>query len=206
MQLSAVENGQYEFFWRAGGRLRHDAKLGGLRVVLRARTDVASGTYVGGGGECERGVSASLRQIGARRWARAARPSLVGERNGQPRVQPFRCKGLLHLAVELAFDHHVDQPRTETRSPAPPGRGPAAFVPIEDEGEALLRARDRPGQHDAARRARKAAVLAGIGRKLVHRHAESEGRIRLEEDVGSAERDAVEERSEERVEKLAQRG
>src|SRR5262249_62108068 len=118
----------------------------------------------------------------------------------------FRWKGLLPRAVELGLDHHVDQPRPEPRPPAPPGRGPVAFVPIEDEGEALLRARDRPGQYDAAGRARKAAVLAGIGRKLVHRHAEPEGRIRLEEDVGSAERDAVKKRSERRVEKLAERG
>src|SRR5262249_39163531 len=118
---------------------------------------------------------------------RAARPSLVRERNGQPRMQSLRCEGLLDLPVELAFDHHVDQPRAETRSPGPPGRGPATFLPIEDEREALLRARNRPGQLDAAGRARKAAVLAGIGRKLVNRHAQPEGRVRLEEDVGSAE-------------------
>jgi hypothetical protein len=54
--------------------------------------------------------SAPLRQIGARGWPRAARPSLVGEGDGQPRMQPFRREGLLHLAVELAFDDHVDEP------------------------------------------------------------------------------------------------
>jgi len=54
--------------------------------------------------------SAPLRQIGARGWPRAARPSLVGEGDGQPRMQSFRREGLLHLAVELAFDDHVDEP------------------------------------------------------------------------------------------------
>src|SRR5262249_1906641 len=149
---------------------------------------------------------APLREIGARRRARVARPALVREGNGQPRMQSLSCEGLLHLAVELAFDDHVDEPRAETHAPGPPGRGPATFLPVEDEGEALLRARDRPAQVDAAGRARKAAVLAGIGRKLVHRHAQAEGRIGLEEDVGSAERDAIEEWSKQRVEKLVERG
>src|SRR5262249_3392507 len=54
--------------------------------------------------------SAPLRRIGARGGARAARPSLVGERDGQPRMQSFRREGLLHLAVELAFDDHVNEP------------------------------------------------------------------------------------------------
>ena len=110
------------------------------------------------------------------------------------------------MAVELAFDDHVDEPRAEPHSPGSSGCGPATFLPVEDKGEALLGARDRPAERDATGRTRKAAVLAGIGRKLVHRHAQSEGRIRLEEDVGSAERDAIEEWSKQRVEKLAERG
>ena len=36
--ISEVENGQYDCFWRPVGRLRHDAKLGRLRVALRPQT------------------------------------------------------------------------------------------------------------------------------------------------------------------------
>ena len=48
-------------------------------------------------------------------------------------------------------------------------------------------------------------MLAGIGRQLVDRHAQSKRRVGLEEDVRSAERDAVEERSEQGIEKFAER-
>ena len=51
MQLSAVENGQYDCFWRPVGRLRHDAKLGRLRVALRPQTDVPISTSVEGRGQ-----------------------------------------------------------------------------------------------------------------------------------------------------------
>src|SRR5262249_12677587 len=119
-------------------------------------------------------------------------------------MQSLRREGLLHLAVELAFDDHVDEPRAEPHSPGSSGCGPATLPPFEDEGEALLRARDRPAQPDATGRTRKAAVLAGIGRKLVHRHAQSECWIRLEEDVGPAERHAIEEWSKQCVEKLTE--
>jgi hypothetical protein len=55
-----------------------------------------------------RGAQSLLGQIDARRGTWSARPSLVGERNGQPRPQSLGGEGLLDLAVELAFDHHVD--------------------------------------------------------------------------------------------------
>jgi|SRR6516164_9095703 len=54
MQLPAVENGQNDCFWRPVGRLRHDAKLGRLRVVLRPETDVPISTSVRGRGEVTR--------------------------------------------------------------------------------------------------------------------------------------------------------
>ena len=109
------------------------------------------------------------------------------------------------MAVELAFDHHIDQPRAETRSPAPPRGGAPTFLPVEDKGKALLRARDRPAQIDAAGGDGKAAMLAGVGRQLVHRHAQPKGRIGLEENIRSAERDAIEECGKQCVEKLAER-
>ena len=59
---------------------------------------------------------------------------------------------------------------------------------------------DIPVHVDAASGGGEAAVLPGIGRKLVHRHAQPKGRIRLQEDIGSAERDAVEVRRKQRVE------
>src|SRR5438445_13681987 len=98
-------------------------------------------------------------------------------------MQSLRCEGLLHLAVELAFDDHVDEPRAEPHSPGSSGCGPATFLPVEDKGEALLGARDRPAERDATGRTRKAAVLAGIGRKPVDRHAHAHGPNRLDEDV-----------------------
>src|SRR5712691_13298307 len=92
----------------------------------------------------------ALRQI--ERWGgtRAAGPALVREGNREPRLQSLRSEGLLHLAVELPLDHHVDQAGAEARAPDPLGRRPPAFLPIEHEGEPQLGARDRPAQIDAA--------------------------------------------------------
>src|SRR3954470_4161744 len=106
-----------------------------------------------------------------RRRARATRPPLVRQRNGELRAQSFRSERLLDLAVELAFDHHVDQPGAETRAPRPFGYGAAAFLPIEHQREPLLGTRDRPRDIDVAGRFGKAAMLARVGRELVHRHA-----------------------------------
>src|SRR6516162_6943004 len=60
MQLSAVENGQNDCFCRPVGRLRHDAKLGRLRVFLRPETDVPISTSCEGrGGRCDKTPSES---------------------------------------------------------------------------------------------------------------------------------------------------
>ena len=82
-----------------GGRLGRSVEL----VYYAGRVPRGLFAHAGNG-------SAPLRQIGARGWPRAAGPSLVGEGDGQPRMQSFRREGLLHLAVELAFDDHVDEP------------------------------------------------------------------------------------------------
>src|SRR5258708_3498974 len=47
-----------------------------------------------------------------------AGPALVGERNDHARFHAMGPEGLLHLAVELALDHHVDQARAEPGTPA----------------------------------------------------------------------------------------
>jgi len=65
--ISEVENGQYDCFWRPVGRLRHDAKLGRLRVALRPRTDVPISTSVRGRGRCGGGGPPCRRSPGARR-------------------------------------------------------------------------------------------------------------------------------------------
>ena len=88
----------------------------------------------------------------------------------------------------------------------PLGCGAAAFLPIEHQREPLLGTRNRPRDIDVAGRLGKAAVLARVGRELVHRHAQTEGRIRLEEDVRPLERDSIEERREQHVEQLVERG
>ena len=60
----------------------------------------------GGGGEQ---AKPCLRQIDLRRCACAARPALMGERNGEVRNQSSGSEGLLDVSVELTLDHHVDQ-------------------------------------------------------------------------------------------------
>ncbi len=58
---------------------------------------------------------------------------------------------------------------------------------------------------DAAGRLGQAAVLAGVGRELVQGHAQSEGRIRLEEYIRSLDGYAIEKRGKQRVEQLVER-
>ncbi len=137
--------------------------------------------------------------------ARAARPALVGEGNGECRHQSLRSEGLLDFAVELALDHHVDQTRAEAGAAAAARRGPMALLPFEHQCQSLLGAGDRPGQVNAPAGGGQAAVLAGIGREFMHRHAQTEGGIGLEEDIGTVERDAVQERCEQCVEQLGER-
>src|SRR5262249_43946829 len=107
---------------------------------------------------------------------------------------------------ELALDDHADQARAEPEAAAAFGRGTAALLPIQQEGEPLLRTDHGPGQVHAPGRLGQAAVLAGIGDELVHSHAQAEGGVGLEEYVGAAERDAIEEWSKERIEKLMEGG
>src|SRR5262245_11093063 len=157
---------------------RSSARFWMARVsfVLAGLDAITTSLAAAGGVDLSKRASASGRagswRRAGRRRLRAARPalvrlrrtSLVRDRHRQPPPQPIRSDGLLHLAMELSFDDHADQPRAETRSSAPPGGRPATLVPIEHEREALLRARYGPAQFDAACANRKAAVLACIGR------------------------------------------
>src|SRR4029077_2825728 len=72
----------------------------------------------------------ALRQVGGRGRARAAPPALVCEGNGELGRKPVGSERLLDLSVELALDHHADQPGAEARAPVAPRRGAAAFLPV----------------------------------------------------------------------------
>ena len=102
--------------------------------------------------------------------------------------RPFGLEGLLHLAVELALDHHGDQLGAEARRA---GCACGAGPPRSFQSSISVRPRSvRSTVHVTSTRpgaAGQAAVLAGIGRKLVHRHAQPEGRVRLEEHIGPGE-------------------
>src|SRR3974390_2654741 len=115
--------------------------------------------------------------------ARCARPALMCQRHREDHVEPFRPELLLGMTIKLAFDHHRDQPRAESRRPHALWCGTSAFLPFKDQSEALLGAGDRPRQIHAARRTDETPVLAGIGEKLMYRHAQAKRGIRLEEHV-----------------------
>src|SRR4051794_28535353 len=89
-----------------------------------------------------------------------ARPALMAERDDQPRVQSVRTETAVHLAIELALDHHADQARAKARFAGTPRRRTAALLPVELEGGASGCPIDGPFEHQAPAVDGKAAIFA----------------------------------------------
>src|SRR5262249_19202744 len=95
------------------------------------------------------------------------------ERHDQARMQPVRFEALLDRAVELALDHHADKAGAEADAPAALRCWTLALIPVERQRQAALGPVDLPGHLDDASPVRQAAMLAGVGREFVHRHAQT---------------------------------
>src|SRR5438477_637718 len=82
------------------------------------------------------------------------------------------------FAIELPPNDKVDEPHAEADLARATGRPPVPFDPVEREDHAAHAARHRPAELELTLRPRQAAMLGGIGGKLVQSRAEMKDRIR----------------------------
>src|ERR1043166_499382 len=111
-----------------------------------------------------------------------AGPAFMRQRHEKPRVEALRSEGVLNLAVELPLDHGGNQPCAEAGTAAAFGGRALALLPVERQGQAAGGAGEEPGHLGHPRALGKASVLVCIRGKLVGRHGQAEGCVRIEED------------------------
>jgi len=109
------------------------------------------------------------------------------------------------FAIELPADDQIDEPHAEAELARPPRRRAVLLEPVERQGHAALRAADRPAQFELPLLARQAAVLDGIGGKLVQGCAQMKHRIGIEIEVRPFEGHPIDIRPQHHIEQLHDR-
>src|ERR1700728_1412386 len=94
------------------------------------------------------------------------------------------------LAAEFLRQAALDEPRAESLPPRRNDRGAVLFRPLQAQPPTVRLVERSPDNADTAFFVRKRAVLDGVGRKLMQRHANRQGHLCGEPHVRPADRKA----------------